>query len=112
MISNAYAQSTTAAQQNPIMGFVPFILVFIVFYFLMIRPQKKRIEQEKIFLGALKKGDEIYTKSGIIGTIVGLTDKVVNLEITHGVRIKVLKSHIADTAEKLFTDSITEKSKK
>ena len=111
MISSAYAQtdatSATAPQTNPAMSLIPFVLVFAVFYFLMIRPQKKRMEQEKTFLGALKKGDEIYTKSGIIGTIVGLTEKVVDLEITRGVKVKVLKSQIADKAEKIFATAST-----
>ena len=117
MISHAYAQTAqtatggaTAANvpaPNTIMSFVPFILVFAVFYFLMIRPQKKRMEQEKDFLGSLKKGDKVYTKSGIIGTIVGLTDKVVDLEIAQGVRIKVLRSQIADMANKVFAPPVS-----
>ncbi|MCY4644826.1 MAG: preprotein translocase subunit YajC [Bacteriovoracales bacterium] len=107
MVSMAYAQQQTqqaqeAPQPNPMMSFVPFILVFAVFYFLMIRPQKKRMAQEKTFLESLKRGDEVYTKSGIIGTIVGLTDKVVDLEITKGVKIKILRTQVADMAEKLF----------
>ena len=84
MITTAYAQEAstgTKAQPNPIMGFLPFILVFAVFYFLMIRPQKKRMVREKNFLSSLKRGDEVYTKSGIIGTVRGLTEKVVDLEV-------------------------------
>ena len=101
MIASAYAQNAPVAAQNPVMSFVPFVLVFVVFYFLMIRPQKKRSEQEKVFLGGLKRGDEIYTKAGILGTIVGLTDKVVELEVSRGVKLKVLRSQVADMSSKL-----------
>ena len=104
MVSNAYAQSTSTPQPNPIMSFVPFVLIFVVFYFLMIRPQKKRMEQEKGFLAGLKKGDNVYTKSGVIGAIVGLTEKVVDLEVAQGVKLKVLRSQIADKTDKLFKD--------
>ena len=114
MISNAYAQNTSTPQANPIMSFVPFILIFVVFYFLMIRPQKKRMEKEKTFLADLKKGDHVYTKSGMIGTIVGITEKVVDLEVTQGVKLKILKSQVADRTDKLFAAPTPprEKSKK
>ena len=92
----------TPAQVNPIQQFAPFILVFLVFYFLMIRPQKKKLEQEQSMLGALGKGDEIYTKSGMLGTIYGMTEKVITLEITEGVKIKVLRSQIGGLSSKLF----------
>lgn len=106
MISTAYAQqAANEAQPNPIMGFVPFILVFAVFYFLMIRPQKKRVVEERGFLNSLKKGDKIYTKSGILGTIIGLTEKVVDLEIAQGVKIKILRSQISGLSKDLTLSS-------
>jgi preprotein translocase subunit YajC len=83
-----------AAAQNPLMQFLPLVVVFIIFYFLMIRPQKKKFEQEQALLEKLSKGDEIYTKSGIIGTVYGLTDTVVTVEVSEGVKFKVLKSQI------------------
>lgn len=94
--TSAYAQEATAAAsaQNPMMQFLPLVLVFVVFYFMMIRPQKKKFEQEQALLAKLAKGDEIYTKSGIIGTIHGLTDSVVTLDLGNGVLLKVLKSQI------------------
>ena len=113
MISVAHAQEaasaaaqTTAAQpqQSPIMSFVPFILIFLVFYFLMIRPQKKKLEEEKQLLSNLNKGDEIYTKSGVFGTIAGLTDKVVTLEVSDGIKIKFLRSQVAGFAKNIFSN--------
>ncbi len=93
--TNAFAQAPAAAPaQNPLMQFLPLVVVFIIFYFLMIRPQKKKFEEEQALLEKLSKGDEIYTKSGIIGTVYGLTDTVVTVEVSEGVKFKVLKSQI------------------
>lgn len=100
--ANAYAQSAPAAQQNPIMSMLPLVLVFMVFYFLMIKPQKKKMEQEKKYLQTLEKGVEVYTKSGIIGTICGLTDKIITLEVEGGVKIKFLRSFISGPAADLY----------
>jgi len=103
LMNSAFAQASAAGPTpNPVMQFLPFILIFFVFYFLMIRPQKKKLQQEQTFLNNLAKGDEIYTKSGILGKIAGQTDKIVTLEISDGVKIKVLKGQVAGLAQKLF----------
>ena len=105
IFSTAIAQEAAAnpaAAQNPIMSFVPFILIFGIFYFLVIRPQKGKIEQEQKMLESLSKGDEIYTKAGIIGTIHGMTDKVVTLEVENGVKFKILRSQIGGLAKTIF----------
>ena len=101
LISNAQAQAG-AVQANPIMNFVPIILVFIVFYFLMIKPQKKKMAEEQKFVNDMQKGEEVFTKSGLIGKIYGLTEKVVTLEIEGGVKIKFLRSQIAGSAKALL----------
>ena len=94
--STAFAQTAAAAPaQSPLMQFLPLVVVFIIFYFLMIRPQKKKYDQEQALLKELAKGDEVYTKSGLIGTIYGMTDTVVTLEVAEGVRFKILKGQIA-----------------
>lgn len=103
MISIAYAQEA-AQQPNPIMSMVPLIAVFFIFYFLMIRPQKKRMEEEKKFILSLDKGQEVYTKSGLIGKIYGLTDKVVTLEVEDGHKVKYLRSQIAGSTAELFKE--------
>ncbi len=104
LFANAFAQdaATGAAGQNPIMSFVPFIVIFAIFYFLVIRPQKGKIEQEQKMLQSLTKGDEIYTKAGILGTIYGMTDKVVTLEVENGVRFKILRSQVGGLAKSIF----------
>lgn len=104
LISNAMAQEAgkAAAQPNPLVSMAPFILIFVVFYFLMIRPQKKKMQQEQEMLKKLDKGDEIYTKSGILGTITGSTDKLLTVEIAEGVKIKILRGEIAGLASKIL----------
>lgn len=91
-----------AAQANPMMQFLPLIVVFVIFYFLMIRPQKKKMEEEQSLLEKLQKGDEVYTKSGIIGVIHGINDKVVTLEVSDSVRFKILKGQIAGLAKSIL----------
>lgn len=100
--ANAMAQEGAAGNANPMANFLPIIMIFGIVYFLMIRPQKKQLEDEKSMMSALNKGDEIYTKSGILGTITGMTDKVITLEVSEGTKIKVLKSQIGGLSAKLF----------
>lgn len=89
------------APQQPGFGAMlfPFALMFAVVYFLMIRPQQKRMKQQQEMLGGLKSGDEVVTTSGILGTVSGLTDKVVTIEVADNVRIKMLKSQIAQVVK-------------
>lgn len=84
-----------AQQPSTFETFIPFIFVFVLFYFLAIRPQSKRQKEHQKFLSEMKRGDEVITSSGILGTIEGLTEQVVTLEISPGVRIKVLKNNVA-----------------
>jgi preprotein translocase subunit YajC len=103
LVSSASAQEAAAApQQGGFASMIPFILIFLVFYFLMIRPQKKKMQQEQDLLKALKKGDEIYTKSGILGKISGLTEKIVTIEVAEGTRLKVLRSQVGGLSNTVF----------
>ncbi len=103
--SIAYAQSaaTPAQEPNVLMSLVPFIFIFAVMYFLVIRPQSKRQKDHGLFLKELKRGDEVLTSSGILGRIEGLTDTFVTLEISEGVRVKLLRNSIA-TSSKTATE--------
>ncbi len=112
-MASAYAQDAAApAQPNPIMSMVPLVLVFMVFYFLMLRPQKKKMEEERKYIETLGKGEEVYTKSGIIGKIHGLTEKVVTLELEDGHKMKVLKSYIAGSAKDILNPPVKNVAKK
>jgi preprotein translocase subunit YajC len=75
-------------------GMMPFVLIFVVFYFMLIRPQQKKQREAQEWLKSLKKGDEVVTSGGLIGRISGLTDAVVTLELQEKVRVKVLRSSI------------------
>jgi len=77
--------------------FAPLVLIFIVFYFLLIRPQQKKAKDHQVFLSNLKKGDKVITGGGIHGQITGLTETVVTLEISENVRIKVTRGAIASS---------------
>ena len=104
LISSAHAQGAAAPAQSPFVSFIPFVLIFIVMYFLMIRPQKKRMQEEQSFINKLAHGDEVYTKSGILGKVTGIAEKVVTIEIEGGSRMKVLKSHIGGSSAALFAE--------
>ena len=72
------------------------LALFVLFYFLMIRPQQRRMKQHQAMLGALKRGDQVVLSSGIIGKVVRVEDKEVGLEVASGVTVKVVKAMIAD----------------
>jgi preprotein translocase subunit YajC len=72
------------------------LALLVLFYFLMIRPQQKRMKDHQTMLGALKRGDQVVLSSGVIGKIVRVEDKEVGLEIATGVTVKVIKSMISD----------------
>lgn len=88
--------SQAAGGQGGMMAFLPLILLFVVFYFLLIRPQQKRSKQHKSFMENLKKGDTVVTSGGLYGKITGITDEAVTMEIAEKVRVKVLKSAVVD----------------
>lgn len=104
-IASASAQTGTAQAAGPagFMQFIPFVLIFLVMYFLMIRPQSKKMKEEQAFLSKLAKGDQIYTKSGILGRITDISDKVVTLEV-EGAKMRVLKSHIGGSSASIFSE--------
>ena len=80
-ISTAYAQSAGGSTEQQIMGFLPIILMFVVLYFLMIRPQMKRAKEHKTMLAALKKGDEVITSGGLVGRVTKVGEGYVTLEV-------------------------------
>lgn len=100
MTGIAYAQGAApAGAAGGIASFVPLILIFVVFYFLLIRPQQKKAKEHQAYLSDLKKGEKIITGGGIHGRITGLTDSTVTLEIAENVRIKVTRSSIMGSAD-------------
>lgn len=97
----AYAQSAAGASSQPgVLETVvmPMVFMLVIFYFLMIRPQTKKMQKHQEFLGGLKKGDEVLTTSGIFGKIEGISEKFVTLEVSDGVRLRFAKNFIAGKA--------------
>lgn len=88
---------------------LPFGAIFVIFYFLIIRPQGKRLKEHEKLVTALKRGDEIITNSGILGKIDGMTDQFVTLEVSEGVKIKMLKKQIAGTQASMLSNEKTDK---
>lgn len=97
----ALAQTAPAAGQQPsiLEAIFPFIIMFVILYFMILRPQMKKQKDHQSFVTALKRGDEVITQSGILGKIEGLTEQFVTLEIADGVRIKMLRSQIAGSSQ-------------
>lgn len=81
-------------------GFLPIILIFGIFFFLVIRPQQKRTKQHKQMVSDLTKGDEVYTDSGILGTIQKVAEDSVTLEIAPKVSVRVLRNRIGEKVKK------------
>ncbi|MBU0503151.1 MAG: preprotein translocase subunit YajC [Candidatus Omnitrophota bacterium] len=85
----------TGQQVNPLLNLLPLVFIFIVFYFLLIRPQKSKEKEQHKMLDALEKNDEIVTVSGIHGTIVNVKDKTITLRVDDNVKIEMEKSCVA-----------------
>lgn len=107
LINSALAQeavqTATGAAAKPAIWetFFPIIIIFVIFYFLILRPQAKRARNQASFHSQLKKGDRILTSGGILGTIEGVTEKYVDVSIAEDVRVKMLKSQVASLAKEV-----------
>jgi preprotein translocase subunit YajC len=98
MIDIAYAMGTGGAGGQGGSGwqaFIPIILMFAIFYFLLIRPQQKKAKEHRELLAAIKKGDKVVSNGGLHGVVTGITDDVVTMEIAPKVRVKVSRGSIA-----------------
>ena len=104
MIEMAYAMGTGGTgpegQGSGFVSFVPLLLMFVIFYFLLIRPQQKKAKKHREMLGALKKGDHVVSSGGLHGVVTGLTDDIVTMEIAPKVRVKVSRGSISGVSGK------------
>jgi preprotein translocase subunit YajC len=98
LISTAYAASSSPAQDWT--SFLPMVVIFVLFYFMLIRPQMKQAKAQREMISALQKGDEVATSSGIIGKITKVGDDIISLEIAAGIVINVQKPAIQAKLEK------------
>ncbi len=99
VVSPAYAQAATTAP-NPILQFAPLVVLGLVFYFMLIRPQMKRTKELRQMVGALAKGDEAVTSGGIAGKVTNIGENYVSLEVADGVSIKIQKSAVTSVLPK------------
>ena len=93
-ISDAMA-AEPAAQGDLLTSFLPLIVIFVIFYFLLIRPQSKKAKEQKQMIGALAKGDEIVTNGGVLGKITKVGDNFLSLEVADGVQLKIQRHAVA-----------------
>jgi preprotein translocase subunit YajC len=103
-ISSAFAQTAPAASggdmQSSLMGMLPLVLMFVVLYFVMIRPQMKRQKEHRTMIEAIAKGDEVATAGGLIGKVTRLDDNYLGLEIASGVEVQLQRSAVAQVLPK------------
>ena len=97
-ISPAYAQ--TAAGQSggaaAFMQFLPLVFIFVIFYFLMIRPQQRRMKEHRALIDAVKKGDTVVTGGGLIGKVTRVQDNEVEVELAPNTKVRVVKATLSD----------------
>ena len=112
LITPAYAQAAGGDPMGAFTSFIPLVLIFVVFYFLLIRPQQRKAKEHKSMLDALRRGDRVVTGGGVIGLVTKVVDndREVTVEIADGVRVKVIRDMIVSVLSK--TEPVTEKTDK
>jgi len=99
-ISDAYAQAATGGTESSLFSLLPLVLMFVVLYFIMIRPQMKRQKETKAMLEALAKGDEVVTTGGMIGRITKLGETFLQVEVANGVELQLQRGAIVQVLPK------------
>jgi preprotein translocase subunit YajC len=105
MFNTILMTQPAGGSSNPIMSFLPLILIAVVFYFFMIRPQTKRMKDQKNFITNLKKGDKIVTVGGIHGKIAEINDDTFMMEIENGVKMKIDRVSVSLEASKKLNET-------
>ncbi|EQB33437.1 preprotein translocase subunit YajC [Sphingobium ummariense] len=100
-ITPAFAQTAggQASGAGIIVQMLPLVLIFVVFYFLLIRPQQKRMKDHKTKIDAVKKGDQVVTGGGLVGKVVRVDDIYVDVELAPGMKVKAVKSTLTDVID-------------
>ncbi len=104
LISDAWAQAGGEGGSG-LLSLAPLVIIFVLFYFLLIRPQQKRAKQHKEMVASIKKGDDVATNGGLLGKVIDLDDNFVTLEIAKGVNVKVQRPSIAPCYSPLAVES-------
>ncbi len=97
----AFAQAAGGAgAAGGLISFVPILLIFAIMYFLMIRPQQKKVKEHRAMIGALRRGDRVVTQGGLIGKVVKVEDTEVEVELAQGVKVRAIRGTIASVINK------------
>jgi preprotein translocase subunit YajC len=95
-VTPAYAQAAGAAGgAGAIAQFIPLILIFVIMYFLILRPQQKRMKEHRNMVSELKRGDQVITQGGLIGKVTDVKDDELTVEIAQGVKVRVVRATVA-----------------
>ena len=114
MISSAFAQSAAGGAGGfSLQGLLPFVLIFIIFYFLLIRPQQKRVKQHKLMVESLKRGNKVLTAGGILGVVTKAVDgsETISVEISQGVTVELSRQMISEVRGEEKVKSVDTKPK-
>ncbi len=112
LISPAYAQAAGGGGGSGLEAFIPLILIFVIFYFLLIRPQQKKMKEHKAMLEAVRRGDKVVTGGGLLGTVTKVAEgDEVTIEIAEGIKVKARKSMLAAVESKSEPQKASSKDK-
>jgi preprotein translocase subunit YajC len=101
LISEAYAQTGgQAGASNPMFNILLLVGMFVIFYFILIRPQQRRVKEHKNLVASLKKGDEIITNGGLLGKLTDVADMFVTVELAENVEVRLQRSAVATVLPK------------
>jgi preprotein translocase subunit YajC len=99
-VTPAYAQAAGGGAAGGLIGFVPIILIFAIMYFLMIRPQQKKMKEHKAMIDALRRGDQVVTAGGLMGKVVKVDADVIEVELAQNIKVRVVRNTIARVVSK------------
>lgn len=101
LISPAFAQGATAGSSDMIMSLLPFVLIFVIMYFLILRPQQRRVKQHQEMVKNLRRGDTVITSGGLVGKVTKvLDDDQIEVEISDGVRVRQMRGMVSEVRAK------------
>ena len=105
-VAHAMGQAGGAGGQgNPLVAFMPLIILFVIFYFLLIRPQQKKAKEHKEMLNNLKRGDSVVTGGGLYGRVSAINEDVLTLDLGNNIEVKVNRGYISSVTDKKVIDS-------
>ena len=106
LVATLLQSASQPSFQSSLMSFAPLLLIFVIFYFLLIRPQKTQQKKLQAMVASMRKGDAVITRAGIYGKVAGIADNIVTVEIAENVRVKMTRDAIVHVNPSVETASI------